>query len=419
MEEFPPAGYVPAESAVSGITIFKPAPEVERQEEVVDFRCPQCGGETAYSIADGGLTCTYCGYHEASEIEVVGHQAESFEFTVTTVEQSVNGWGVERTELQCQSCSSHISIPAGSLTTTCPFCGSNKVIQQRAPQDLLRPRFLVPFKIEESRCHALTREWLGSSWMVPKQLRAVASIDSFAPMFLPYWTFGSTSNASWRAQVGHTRSYTDSRGNRRTRTEWRWESGQVRRDFQDLLIRGTQRISSHLLERIGRFDLNDLAAYEARYLAGSHAQAYEVTLEDAWEKARQRMREATRQACRRQASTSQIRNFSMQLDFQEESWRYILLPVYINTYRYENEPYQLLINGQTGEIAGQRPVDWRKIGFAAAGLILPGILAFLFLLLLFPETLESGGGVLSFVLFVIGLAAAAFIAFRAQKMDDV
>jgi hypothetical protein len=64
-------------------------------------------------------------------------------------------------------------------------------------------------------------------------------------------------------------------------------------------------------------------------------------------------------------------------------------------------------------------VDWRKIGFAAAGLILPGILAFLFLLLLFPETLESGGGVLSFVLFAIGLAAAAFIAFRAQKMDDV
>jgi DNA-directed RNA polymerase subunit RPC12/RpoP len=419
MEKFPPAGYVPAESAVEGITVFKPAPKVDRLEKVVEFRCPQCGGETAYSVADGGLTCTYCGYHEAPQNEVVGLEAESFEFTVTTVEQSVNGWGVERTELQCQTCNSRISVPAGSLTAACPFCGSNKVIQQRAPQDLLRPRFLVPFKIEESRCHAITREWLGSSWMVPKQLRAVASIDSFASMFLPYWTFGSTTSASWRAQVGHTRSYTDSRGRRRTETVWRWESGQVRRDFQDLLVRGTERISSKLLEKIGSFDLNDLAPYEPSYLAGSHAQAYEVALEDAWESARHKMREVTRQHCRSQASTNQIRNFTMQLDFQDESWRYILLPVYINTYRYEHEPYQLLINGQTGEIAGQRPVDWRKIAFVAAGLIAPGILVFLFLLLLFPETLESGGAILSFVLFAAGLVAAAVIAIQAQNMDDI
>jgi DNA-directed RNA polymerase subunit RPC12/RpoP len=419
MEDLPPPGYVPAESAISGITVFKPAPEEERLDEVVDFRCPQCGGETAYSVADGGLTCTYCGYHEAPHSEVVGLQAESFEFTVATVEQSVNGWGVDRTELQCQSCSAHISIPAGSLTAACPFCGSNKVIHQRAPQDLLRPRFLVPFKVEESRCHAITREWLGSSWMVPKQLRTVASIDSFAALFLPYWTFGSSARASWRAQVGHTKSYTDSRGRRRTRTEWHWESGQVRRDFQDLLIRGTDRISSHLLNKIGRFSLNDLTAYEPAFLAGTQAQAYEVTLEEAWEKARHLMRETTRHDCRRQASTNKIRNFSMQLDFQDESWRYILLPVYINSYRYENEPYQLLINGQTGEIAGQRPVDWRKVGLVAAGLILPGILVFLILLLLFPEFLESGGAILSFVLFAAGVTAAAVIAFQAQKMDDV
>ena len=419
MQEFPPPGYVPAKSAVAGITVFKPAPEADRLEKVVDFRCPQCGGETAYSVADGGLTCTYCGYHEAPQGETIGLEAESFEFTVTTVEQAVNGWGVERTELQCQSCSSHISIPAGALTAACPFCGSNKVIHQKAPQDLLRPRFLVPFKIEEGRCHAITREWLGSSWMVPKQLRAAASIDSFAAVFLPYWTFGSTSQASWRAQVGHTESYTDSRGRRRTRTVWRWESGNVRREFQDLLIRGTQRISTHLLEQVGRFDLNDLSAYDPAFLAGTQAQAYEVTLEDAWESARHRMREITRQACRSQASTSKIRNFSMQLDFQDETWRYILLPVYLNSYRYENAPYQLLINGQSGEIAGQRPVDWRKVGLVAAALILPGILVFLFLLLLFPEILEQGGAIFSFVLFAVGLAAAAFIAIQAQKMDKV
>jgi DNA-directed RNA polymerase subunit RPC12/RpoP len=418
MEAFPPAGYIPSESGIPGITVFKPAPRVEKLDEVVDFLCPQCGGLTAYSVEDGGLTCAYCGYHEVPPGEVVGRGAESFEFTVDTVERSVNGWGTDRKELHCQTCGAQISIPPGSLSATCPFCASNKVIHHSAPQDVLRPRFLIPFKVDEDRCYQITREWLGSSWMAPKELRSVA-VGSFTPMYLPYWTFGSTSDASWRAEVGHTKSYTDRKGRRRRRTVWRWESGRVRRNFRNVLVRGTERVSNHLLNQVGDFDLSDLTSYDAQYLAGIHAQAYEVTLEDAWQKARSRMREATRKACRKQASSGKIRNFSMQLDFQDEKWRYILLPVHINTYHYGNEPFQLLINGQSGEIAGQRPADWRKVGLVAAALTLPGILTFLILLLLFPDTLEGGGAILTFLLFVAGLGVAIAIAIQAQKMDDI
>jgi cytochrome c biogenesis protein CcdA len=96
------------------------------------------------------------------------------------------------------------------------------------------------------------------------------------------------------------------------------------------------------------------------------------------------------------------------------------LPIYINTYHYGNEPFQLLINGQNGQIAGQRPADWRKIGLVAAALTLPGILTFLILLLFFIDTLESGGGViLSVLLFAAGLGVAIAIAVRAQRMDDI
>ena len=418
MADFPPAGFVPSKSAVPGITVYKPAPKIIKLDEIVEFRCPQCGGETAFSIADGGLSCPYCGYHEAPPGKIVGREAETFEFTVKTVEMSVNGWGGERKELHCYTCGAHISIAPESLSTSCPYCASNKVIHHEAPQDAIRPRFLVLFKVDEDSCTHITREWLGSTWMVPKELRQVA-IQDFTPMFLPYWTFGSTSEASWRAEVGHTRSYRDSKGRRRTRTVWEWESGRVLRKFQDILVRGSDRVSGRLYKKIGAYELNVLTAYEPGFLAGIHAQAYEVTLEIAWEKARFAMREATRKQCRKQASTSKIRNFSMQLDFQDENWRYILLPMYINTYHYDNQLLQLLINGQNGKIAGQRPADWRKIGLVGALLTLPGILTFLILLILFRDTLGGGGGILSFLLFTAGLGAAIAIAIQAQKLDDV
>lgn len=419
LEQFPPAGYVPAASAVAGIDVYKPAPQQQKLEKTVDFRCPQCGGETAYSVENGGLTCTYCGYHEATPATAVGRDAQTFEFTVETVQRATQGWGIERKELRCQNCGSQISLPAGSLTAQCPFCASNKVIHYKASQDALRPRFVIPFQVEETRCHQVAREWLGSSWMTPKALRRVAAVADFTPIFLPFWTFASTAAASWKAQVGHTRTHRDSKGNTHTHTEWRWESGNVDHRFDDMLVCGTEHVSDRLLDQVGRFDLNDLVPYRPEFLAGMQAQAYEIGLEPAWAQARHAMREDVRQQCRSQASTSKIRNFTMQLDFAEESWRYILLPLYINTYYYENKPYQLLINGQTGRIAGQRPADWRKIGAVAAALVAPGILLFLALLLFSPLTFYNGGGFWAGVLFAIGLVIAVIILLQAQKLDDV
>ena len=149
--------------------------------------------------------------------------------------------------------------------------------------------------------------------------------------------------------------------------------GRGRLKIEDLLVAGTARLSALLMGKIKNFDMSALAAYEPKYLAGLQAQAYDIPLEKAWETGRQQMREKTRQDCVSQASTSQVRNFSMNLDFADESWRYILLPIYLNTYRYEDKTFQIMVNGQTGAIAGQRPVDWNKVWLAIAALLAPGI----------------------------------------------
>jgi hypothetical protein len=110
----------------------------------------------------------------------------------------------------------------------------------------------------------------------------------------------------------------------------------------------------------------------------------------------------------------------MNLDFGDETWRYVLLPVYLATYPYQKEVFQVMVNGQTGAIAGQRPVDWNKVWLAVGLLVSPGLL----LGLIGMVTLIIGGigmaiGGVGFVLLIIGLIISIFIIRQAYGLDDI
>lgn len=420
-ESFPPPGFAPASSQVAGIEVYAPAgPDSSRLPELVDFKCPRCGATTAYRVEAGGLACDHCGYTEQMEAQSVGRAAEEFEFTVDTIRRSQQGWAENRREMACRRCGGVVSIPADTLAYACPFCASNKVLVREPLEDVLRPRFLLPFKVDPAECKVITQKWLGSSWMTPAELR-ISAPDRFYPIYIPYWTFTAACDAVWKAMVGHEKveHYTDERGVRRERRtiDWRPESGKVHKVFDDLLVPGTQRLNLSALGKIDAFSVNDLVRYEPGLLAGMNAQAYDVPLEQAWEIGRQILRERTRQACRDRIASPHVRSFKMSLDFRDEQWRYILAPLYTSVYTYREKTYQVLINGQTGKIAGPRPVDWQKVWLIIAALLSPGIV--LGLAGLFMARSEYGdlAGGLGLFLLAVGVVIAFFILHQAQEMS--
>lgn len=421
MSSFPPPGFIATDSALPGIEVYKPAPQVESHRPVVEFSCPQCGGRSAYSVTDGGLTCTQCGHHETPKKAAVGRSAESFEFKVETMQRAAQGWGESRKTLACQNCGSEVSLAPTDLTHTCPFCASTRVLQRESPQEVLRPRFLIPFGLERDDCQSIFGDWLGNHWLTPRPLRALAHLHEFTGIYLPFWTFEAGASADWKAEVGHEeteRYFEDGQWKSRTVIKWRWESGSVTRSFSNVLIPGAEQVDRALLGKVSDFDIEGLVPYEASYLAGFQAQAQSVPLETAWQAARQHMREQTKHACYGDASTSRVRNLSMELDFREESWRYILLPFYLATYLYQEKPYHVAINGQRGTIAGPRPADWRKLWLIVAAFLIPGIVALAVALTLatagLAQALAIGGG----VLIAVGLVAALLLVTEAQRLQN-
>ena len=413
----PPPSFQQVESSVDGISVYAPVQAAAQPDAEVTFKCPQCGATLAYDVTVGGIACEHCGYSAPTQDERVGRQAQEFEFTLQTWNQAEQGWGVERRELHCASCGASLSLPEGELTVTCPFCASNEVQIGRTPGDVLRPRFLIPFKIQDQQTQNLARAWLGRGWYYPAELSRSAILDRFTGIYLPYWTFDTRITANWRAEVGYERQerYYDhgtKQWHTRTVIDWRWESGRVSLVVDDLLVSGSTHLSRRLLDGLRPFNLNALVAYNPEYLAGWKAQAYDLTLPDAWKSGKDTIREQAKEACYADIPTSHVRNFSMTADFADESWRYILLPVYIAAYKFRENVFQVMVNGQTGQVSGQKPVAWWKIWLAVAAMLLPGLLL---LLVGLPLLLLNGLGVFPLFLGLILLIAGGVGAFTLYK----
>ncbi len=419
----PPPGFVPVSSQIEGIELYAPVPE-GKAEETRTFKCRQCGGTISYSAAQRQLTCPYCGSEQQIDAETVGRRADEFEFTLETMAQARHGWGEVRRELVCESCGSVVSVAKDALTSTCAFCGSNRVLARDAAGDILRPTTLIPFAIDQKQVQAKVRAWLGRGWMHPPELRNTGALKSLTGVYLPYWTFDTHVNADWKAEVGTRRTeryYSDGEWKTRTVIDWDWRSGRVHVPVDDHLVPGTAKVSRVILGKVEPFNLGGLVEYDPGYLAGWQAKLYDVQLPQAWEIAKEDIRAKTKSACHSDTGSSHVRNMRMTADFGDERWRYILLPVYLASYPFGERTFQVMVNGQTGKVAGQKPVAWLRIWLAIAALLAPGACLGLAGLLLSIPLPPAGiaGLVIGFILLIAGLIGAIIIFQKARASGEV
>jgi DNA-directed RNA polymerase subunit RPC12/RpoP len=421
----PPPNYHKVKSALTGISVYAPIPEVDRTSEVKTYNCPSCGASLAFDLSTSGLGCPYCGYQEAIQSQIVGRDAESSEFTVETVEKAQHGWGEMRKELHCDNCGAELSYPSGAIASSCPYCASNKVNVQTVVDDKLRPKFLITFKTTIESVRSIAGQWLGKGWFHPPTLTSGTALRNFSAIYLPYWAFEAHVSAKWRAEVGreeHYRVYNSASKSWETRTRivWEWKQGMLHLPFEDYMVIGISKpyLNQQILKNIEPYSLSELVTYSPDFLVGLQAQAYDITLPNAWDHARLDMREKAKNACRASINSPHVRNFSMSADFADESWRYILLPVFLAAYKFEEKTFQVMVNGQTGKIAGQKPVAWWKIWLAIAACMLPGLLLTV-IGLISSQFAEKGSSLICTGLIVLipGFIASLAIFNKARKSE--
>jgi hypothetical protein len=191
--------------------------------------------------------------------------------------------------------------------------------------------------------------------------------------------------------------------------DWKRENGIQSRFFDDFLVSASIHTDAVLFQSIQPFNLNQLVAFNAEFLIGWKAHNYTKYLKDGWTEARNLLRDKMRKVCLESIHSPHIRNFSMEADFNDETWRYILVPVYLVSFQYSNNIFQILVNAQTGKVAGQKPVDWIKVWLAILGLFAPGLI---FTLLGIIFLLIGGVGIFAIIIGALLLIVGGIVSYR-------
>jgi hypothetical protein len=116
-------------------------------------------------------------------------------------------------------------------------------------------------------------------------------------------------------------------------------------------------------------------AYNSGYLSGWVVERYQIDLLAAAQSTREEMDAEMERMCDAKVPGDTHRGLEVETDYSGQTFKHILVPIWLLTYDYGTRHFQVVINGYTGTIAGKYPKSWIKIFFAVlAFLALAGVI---------------------------------------------
>ncbi len=356
--------------------------------EVLHFPCSSCGADLVYEPGDGFLTCPYCGHKEAIPESTTQVEEQSFEQHLQIRPEQMAKLSTDALEVQCQSCGAKSIFTPPEVAGRCEFCGVQIVAQPKSADPILTPGGLLPFHVTQQQASSGLRHWLSSRWFAPNGLKQFAQPDAIHGVYIPFWTYDTSTTTYYTGQRGEyyyvTETYTErdaqGRSVQRTRqvrhTAWYPASGTVIGAYDDVLIAATLSLPPKRLADLEPWDLDQLKPYNPAFLSGFKAQRYQIDLAQGFERAKEVIAPLIQSDVRGDIGGDEQTIESLQTQYSETTFKHLLLPVYAGAYRYNGKLFQIVVNGRTGEIQGDRPYSAWKIALLVVSVLLLIILAY-------------------------------------------
>ncbi|MFC4011562.1 hypothetical protein ACFOY2_30330 [Nonomuraea purpurea] len=328
--------------------------------------CAGCGASVAFAPGTAVLRCPYCGYEQ--RIAAPTRQIREHSFDAFLAKPRVQTLAPH--QFTCPGCGARTESDA--LSRACQFCGTPLVADTSGGAQIA-PEAVLPFGLNRNGARSSLRAWVRSRWFAPTRLKRVTEAEAMKSTYLPHWTFDAGTVSHYVGQRGRhhwtKESYVNHNGHNATRnvrkTIWRPASGTVSRFFDDVLVRATTRVSPEQLDKLKPWPLERAVPFDPNWLAGHHSLRHDIEPQGGMELAKAVMYQVIESDCRRDIGGDVQRVHRVDTQYADVAFKLVLLPVWIGTYVFGGKTYQVLINGVTGEVQGDRPFSALKITIAA------------------------------------------------------
>lgn len=347
------------------------------------YPCTDCGAKLEFAPGQLALQCPYCGKknsiapdQQATEVAV-----EELDFQRYLAERAGNEPTIEQQHVKCTGCGAESNLAANVVSDRCPFCAVPLIATNAYAARKILPKAIAPFDIKESEARSKFKSWIEGLWFAPNALkRAYRAERGLKGIYTPYWTYDAASDTPYVGQRGddyiETETYTENNETKTrqvTRTRWYPVSGAVQLDFDDVLVVGSKTLPTNYADNLEPWRLEKLQAYRDDFVSGFTVEAYQIGLEPGFATAREKMEEEIRAEICRDIGGDHQTISSMQPRYSNISFKHILLPIWLSSYRYGDKTYRFLVNGQTGKVQGERPYSaWKIAGAVLLGILIVG-----------------------------------------------
>ena len=332
------------------------------------IKCPNCGGGMVFDIAKQKLTCPYC-----------DNLCTVAEYRVNNAAEYVND-NYTVSSFRCKNCGAELTAPEEQTVAYCSYCGGEAMLQQKQTETI-RPKRIIPFRKTKQDAIQAYETAVKKVLYVPKELKDASFLEGFRGVYLPYW--GIDVNIPQRElSFKGTRTYTQGRYDYHETYD---VTAQVGGQVEGAIYDASAAFDDTLAAQIAPFDQGGSKAFDEAYLAGFYADKVtarpEVYRSLAEEQAADKVFEnINKQAGKVTVSVPSSKEKRIEtVGAKATGEKVSLFPVWFLTWRRKDRVAYSVMNGQSGKISMDRPVDLKQFFLysAAAAAILFAVLSLL------------------------------------------
>ena len=355
--------------------------------ELLEYKCPCCGGTIVFDSALQKMKCEYCDTEfdvetlKSYDDELKREQPDEMEWDSPAGSEWQEGETDGMRVYVCESCGGEIVGDENLGASKCPYC-DNPVVMKGQFSGELKPDYVIPFKLDKKAATEGLKKHLQGKPLLPKVFKDQNHIDEVKGVYVPFWLFDADAKASIRYRATQNRYWSD-KDYDYTETSFFmvWRGGNI--GFERVPADGSSKMADDLMESIEPYNFDEAVDFQTAYLAGYLADKYDVTAEENIERANQRIKQSTENAFASTVSgySTVLPEYS-NVSLTQGKVSYALYPVWLLNTTWNGNKYTFAMNGQTGKFVGDLPVDnsaYFKWLFSIAGIV--GAVVFIILFL--------------------------------------
>lgn len=351
----------------------------EIQNTIKTFICPNCGGTMAWRINKQQFECVSCG--TPGIIQNLKEDVQENDFSEYLNRQDQEVIFPEDTLITCSTCGASVTFDEHRTAAACPMCGSTQVIESKQIAGV-PPDGIIPFQIDKAEAQINFRKWVKSRWFAPNRLKEAYQQGKLEGIYLPFWTFDAKATGHYRGEGGKEHRSEDKEGKTQTTVTWHSVKGQVSSFYDDYQVCASEgNVEEIVTDALPYNTKENTVPYASAYLSGFFAERYSVPADSAFNKfelyVESKLKSKAHKEIKRDYDQSRITK--MDVEYEEVTYKQVLLPAWISAFSYNKKTYIYMINGENGNVSGKRPFSTPKIitaAIVAAAIVIAGILFF-------------------------------------------